>query len=52
MNKRQWMVKFLINKRMMMIKFEDNPWCLILESTKASKGIIQWTTTLVESGEG
>jgi hypothetical protein len=45
-------VKFLLKKKMMMIKYRDNPWCLILEYTRAFKEIIQWTTFLVASGEG
>jgi hypothetical protein len=52
MSKNKLLMKNLLNKRKVMIKFKDILWCLTLECTKAFKEIITWTTSLVASGEG
>jgi hypothetical protein len=52
MSKKWLLVKILLNKRIMMIKYKGNLWCLNLKCTRAFKGIIPWTTSLVASGEG
>jgi hypothetical protein len=52
MCKTNFLVKNLLNKRKVMIKFKDILWCLTLECTRAFKEIILWTTSLVASGEG